>query len=210
MRHRPKRLWQFLGTIAALVAMVFVFGIGLRDAQAQNAVSVSIVNFAFEPASVEVPVGGTVTWTNNGGAPHTVTADDGAFDSGELAPGASFSQTFDAAGTFAYHCNIHPQMTGTVNVVAATAAPAQAETAAPAAAETAAPAAAAGATPPAEGDREARRAARDQEQAVGADQLPRTGVGAMALSEPSETLPLLAALAALVLGACAVAAYRRA
>jgi hypothetical protein len=45
-----------------------------------------------------------------------VTADGGAFDSGNLATGQTFSQTFSAAGTFAYHCNIHPQMTGTVTV----------------------------------------------------------------------------------------------
>jgi plastocyanin len=203
MEHRPKRLWQFLGTAAALSAMVFVFGIGVRTVNAQEAVSVSIVNFAFEPASVDVPVGGTVTWTNNGGAPHTVTADDGAFDSGELAPGASFSQTFDAAGTFTYHCNIHPQMTGTVNVVAAVATASD---------QAAAPAAAEAATPAAEGDRAARRAARDEDQgqAVGADQLPRTGVGAMALSEQRGALPLLAGLAAVVLSAAAVVAYRRA
>jgi len=46
----------------------------------------------------------------------TVTADDGAFDSGSLAGGKSFSFTFDEAGTFAYHCNIHQSMTGRVVV----------------------------------------------------------------------------------------------
>jgi plastocyanin len=47
-----------------------------------------------------------------------VTADDGSFDSGSLATDATFSQTFDAAGTFAYHCTIHPSMTGTITVAA--------------------------------------------------------------------------------------------
>ena len=48
-----------------------------------------------------------------------MTADDGSFDSGNLAPGATFSQSFSTPGTFTYHCNIHSSMTGTVTVVAA-------------------------------------------------------------------------------------------
>ena len=75
-------------------------GGGLGTAHAQEGAAVSIVDFAFDPAAVEVPVGATVTWTNTGAAPHTATASDGTFDSGELAPGASFSHTFTAAGTF--------------------------------------------------------------------------------------------------------------
>jgi plastocyanin len=79
----------------------------------------TIDNFAFSPDSLSVSVGDTVTWTNKqAGTPHTVTADDGSFDSGNLATDATFSQTFDAAGTFAYHCTIHPSMTGTVTVAA--------------------------------------------------------------------------------------------
>jgi plastocyanin len=82
--------------------------------------SVNISGLAFSPASVSVTAGGTVTWTNNdAGIPHTVTADNGSFDSGNLTTGQSFSQTFNAAGTFAYHCTIHPQMTGTVVVTGA-------------------------------------------------------------------------------------------
>ena len=57
-----------------------------------------------------------ITWTNDDGFAHTVTADDDSFDSGNLDGGATFEQTFDEAGEFAYHCNIHPQMTGTVSV----------------------------------------------------------------------------------------------
>ena len=88
-------------------------------AQAQ---AVTIVNFAFQPATLEVPVGTTVTWTNQGSAPHTVTADDGSFDSGTLQPGGTFSMTFDTPGTFIYHCEIHPNMMGTIVVTAAAAA----------------------------------------------------------------------------------------
>jgi plastocyanin len=61
-------------------------------------------------------VGDSVKWTNEDSITHTVTADDGAFDSGNLAAGKAFSFTFDQAGTFAYHGKIHQRMTGTVTV----------------------------------------------------------------------------------------------
>lgn len=78
--------------------------------------AVEIADFAFAPDSSDVKVGDSVKWTNQDGATHTVTADDGAFDSGNLAGRKSFSFTFDEAGTFAYHCDIHQSMTGTVVV----------------------------------------------------------------------------------------------
>ena len=78
--------------------------------------SVAIVDFAFDQPDLEIEAGTTITWTNTGAAPHTVTADAGAFDSGVLDPGATFSQTFNQPGTFAYFCAIHPEMTGTVVV----------------------------------------------------------------------------------------------
>ena len=77
---------------------------------------VSIQGFAFSPSSISVPVGTTVTWTNKDSVTHTVTSDTGAFASGNLAPGKTFSFTFNQAGTFAYHCNIHTYMHGTVVV----------------------------------------------------------------------------------------------
>ena len=78
--------------------------------------AVTIQNFAFGPASLSVAAGTTVTWTNSDTAAHTATADDGSFDSSSIAPGATFSQAFDTAGTFAYHCSIHPNMTATIQV----------------------------------------------------------------------------------------------
>jgi plastocyanin len=77
---------------------------------------VRIADFAFAPDSRSVKAGDSVKWSNQDGATHTVTADDGAFDSGNLAGGKSFSFTFDQAGTYAYHCNIHQSMTGKVVV----------------------------------------------------------------------------------------------
>ena len=77
---------------------------------------VNIENFAFVPATIEIEVGTTVTWENHDTAPHTATADDGTFDSDELAQGETFSYTFDQPGEFPYFCEIHPNMTGTVIV----------------------------------------------------------------------------------------------
>ncbi|RME88605.1 MAG: hypothetical protein D6770_06610, partial [Anaerolineae bacterium] len=82
----------------------------------EETASVTIQNFAFSPSSLEIKVGTTVTWTNMDSAPHTVTADDGSFDSGTLRNGDSFSFTFNEAGTFAYHCSIHPYMTASITV----------------------------------------------------------------------------------------------
>ena len=85
--------------------------------------SVEIKNFAFEPKAVTIKVGQTVTWTNQDSAAHTV-AGDGGIDSGDLPKGKSYSKTFDAEGTFDYHCSIHPQMKGQVIVQKSGVAPA--------------------------------------------------------------------------------------
>jgi plastocyanin len=84
---------------------------------AASGASVSIVDFAFEPATLQVAAGETVVWTNDGLAPHTVTGDFA--DSGVLDPGQTFSHTFDADGAFEYVCAIHPDMIGSVTVDAA-------------------------------------------------------------------------------------------
>lgn len=60
--------------------------------------------------------GATVVWINQDPVPHTVTADDGSFDSGTLATVASTSHTFNKPGTYAYHCTFHPSMHGTIVV----------------------------------------------------------------------------------------------
>ena len=80
---------------------------------------VIIRDFAFVPAQVQVRPGTKVTWVNCGetGEPaHTSTADAGAWSSPLLAPGAVYTRQFDAAGAFAYHCEPHPSMHGTVTV----------------------------------------------------------------------------------------------
>jgi plastocyanin len=97
--------------------------------------SVTIEDFDFDPADVAIQPGDTVMWVNRGNTPHTVTSDDGQFDSEALNPGESFMFTFPEAGTFSYHCEIHPFMTGSVTVGAAGgggAAPMEEQPAAPA------------------------------------------------------------------------------
>ena len=83
---------------------------------ATGALAVRIQDFAFDPPALEVPVGTVVTWTNLDTVPHTATAADGTFDSGNLDPGQSFSFSFDRPGSHAYVCAYHPNMRGTVVV----------------------------------------------------------------------------------------------
>jgi plastocyanin len=77
---------------------------------------VSIASMAFSSSSLTVASGTTVKWTNNDAITHTVTADDGTFDSGNIAPGGTYSHTFSGVGTYAYHCSIHPSMKGKITV----------------------------------------------------------------------------------------------
>jgi plastocyanin len=83
---------------------------------ATGTVDVTIVNFAFDPASITIKVGTTVRWINQDSAGHSVTSDTGIWDSGNVAQGATYSRVFDTVGTFAYHCGIHPSMKGTIIV----------------------------------------------------------------------------------------------
>lgn len=76
---------------------------------------VAMANIAFAPTTSSVSSGGTVSWTNGDQVDHTVTFDNGP-DCGHVAAGQSVTVTFSAAGTYAYHCTIHPQMKGTVTV----------------------------------------------------------------------------------------------
>jgi plastocyanin len=81
--------------------------------------AVTMQNISFQPATTQVKVGDTVTWTNDESVGHDVTADDGSFKSGPsggLQQGDTFQHKFDKPGNFAYKCTVHPNMTGTVNV----------------------------------------------------------------------------------------------
>ena len=121
------RRWTLAAATAVLTMSIATSAVLAADS------AVTIANFAFSPATVTIQVGDSVTWTNEDSTPHTATAEGGSFDTGQLANGDSESVTFDTAGTFAYVCSIHPQMTGSVVVeaAAATPEPTDAPTAAP-------------------------------------------------------------------------------
>ena len=102
-------LLMFVPTAAAQDA-------GVESVPIQTAWSMNIGDNFFDPPQSAVEAGSTITWTNNGDEPHTVTADDGSFDSGMLKPGDSYTVAFDGQGTVTYHCAIHPEMRGSVTV----------------------------------------------------------------------------------------------
>ncbi|MCL4418145.1 MAG: cupredoxin family copper-binding protein [Actinobacteria bacterium] len=85
-------------------------------ASGSGGLAVTIKSNAFDPASLTIKVGDTVTWTNNDSYNHTITSDNGAFDSGNISGGGTFSFTFNTAGTFNYHCSVHTFMTAKIIV----------------------------------------------------------------------------------------------
>jgi len=80
--------------------------------------SVRMAGSRFEPAATTTAPAQTVRWFNDDTAPHTVSAIDGSWDSGDLAPGGSFERRFDTQGTYPYVCRYHPWMTGEIQVTA--------------------------------------------------------------------------------------------
>jgi len=90
--------------------------LGMPAAASSSGSSVLIDKYMFGPDKLTVPVGTTVTWTNNDADQHTVLAKDDTFRSGSLAKGQSFSFKFDRAGSYDYRCSIHPFMVATVVV----------------------------------------------------------------------------------------------
>src|ERR1700737_1118178 len=110
----------------AVLAGALVNGIGMSATGQKNFLAsaqekpetteVKIDNFSFGPATLTVPAGTSVTWTNRDDIPHTVASTDGVFKSKALDTDEKFSFTFSKAGTYPYFCSIHPKMTGKVIV----------------------------------------------------------------------------------------------
>ena len=82
-------------------------GVVAPTTTAAQTVSVDEIGFQFSPATLTIPAGTTIVWTNKEAAKHTVTADDGSFDSGSMEKGATFSRTFTTPGTIGYFCKFH-------------------------------------------------------------------------------------------------------
>src|SRR4051812_48848421 len=105
---------KYLSLLSVLAIGILLFACSKSSSPAMNTNNpntVSIKNMAFSPATLSITTGTTVTWVNNDGTTHTVTADDLSFSSGNIIPGQSFTHTFSNAGTATYHCSIHPMMT---------------------------------------------------------------------------------------------------
>jgi plastocyanin len=105
--------------MAGLAAILVAVGVPARVEAADHLVEIQ--NFTFIPANLEIEVGDSVTWTNRDSVGHTATcniAPDPRCGSSPLLfqGGASFTFTYETEGTFAYHCQPHPQMTGTIEV----------------------------------------------------------------------------------------------
>jgi plastocyanin len=99
--------------IVALAGLAILLGAGpglAVDAE------VRIANFTFDPPTLTVKAGTTVTWVNADDIPHVVSEKDGKFRSSALDTDETFAQTFPAAGTIEYFCAIHPRMTGKIIV----------------------------------------------------------------------------------------------
>lgn len=105
------------GLILASILLISSIGLGISADLSQAAVStVEIKSFSFQPDSITVQAGATVDWVNRDSVDHTVTSDDGTFNSGNIMSGGEFKFTFTKPGTYSYHCSIHPSMTGVVTV----------------------------------------------------------------------------------------------
>ena len=106
--------------LPTIIAAGLLCGASLANAGSSPAsppiTKVAIADYAFKPATLTVPAGTQVQWTNSDDDPHTVTADDGAFDSHGLGQGDTYKHVFAKPGRYPYHCSAHPFMKGVVIV----------------------------------------------------------------------------------------------
>jgi plastocyanin len=102
--------------VAAAVSTIFLAASIIALGAAGDTAVIHMKQQTFAPAKMVVAPGATVSWINDDTVPHSVTADDGRFDSGPILPGQSFKWTAATVGDVAYHCLYHPSMTATVTV----------------------------------------------------------------------------------------------
>lgn len=109
---RPPQLQVRIYILAAVAAVLSAVCVRAQDTQPAGATNhiVVIRQVHFNPPQMTVKAGETVEWKNEDIFSHTVTADNGSFDSGLIAPGNSWQRTFEQAGTVGYHCRPHPNM----------------------------------------------------------------------------------------------------
>lgn len=137
-RARPQQAGMIMSRRAAWAVPAFaVVAVLMLAAPGRGATEVTIKDNSFDPATITVPTGETVTWRHTGSNTHSVTADNGSFDSSPncssnntgqcMTNGNTFSTVFNSAGTFRYYCKVHggpgTGMFGTVTVTQASASP---------------------------------------------------------------------------------------
>ena len=105
-------------TLRRVIPLAVVLALFIQSDAFATVQNVSITEFAFTPALLKLKIGDSVLWTNNGTVSHTTTSNApfSLWDSGNLAPAATFSWPFNAAGIFPYHCTIHSFMTANIGV----------------------------------------------------------------------------------------------
>lgn len=103
-------------TLAAPLAAVAATTSNAAGHAAHETHEVAIEGFKFVPADITIAPGDTVRFTNKDSAPHTATADNGAFDTKRLNRGKSASLKFPSAGKFTYFCEFHPMMKGSITI----------------------------------------------------------------------------------------------
>jgi plastocyanin len=109
--------WIAFGvTLLVMLTMAGMAGNAAGQDKAPASAEVKIDNFSFAPATLTVPAGTTVTWTNHDDIPHTVVSTDNVFKSKVLDTDEKFSFTLTKPGTYPYFCSIHPKMTGNIVV----------------------------------------------------------------------------------------------
>ena len=91
-------------------------GAACAEANAAGTVAVSIKDFSFEPSAITAKVGDTVTFSNTGAATHNATLDAGGCATPDIGPGKADGLHFTVAGSYPFHCTIHPDMKGTITV----------------------------------------------------------------------------------------------
>lgn len=115
MTGRLRRVRYLVHALMLVSLLWLIIGANPTSTAAADT-QITIQGFAFAPATITIPAGTTVTWTNKDGPKHNVISANGAFGSKDLATGETFSFTFNAAGSFAYGCTIHPRMVATIVV----------------------------------------------------------------------------------------------
>ena len=114
---------KILLLLSVLITAAFVMGSCYKSKSSYNSNTttskISITSSGYSPASLTITNGSTVTWTNSDNMAHTVTNTEGSINSGDIAPGSSYTKTFTTAGTYTYHDANNTNMTGVLIVTTA-------------------------------------------------------------------------------------------